>query len=99
VKASADGARVAVTWLDRRNDPANLKYQPFVALTANGSNFNLGRPLSAAQSNPLNDGFNGSFMGDYRTHVWRNQSVYAVWMDSTTGTNNMQDEFGGARVK
>ena len=41
----------------------------------------------------------GTFMGDYRTHVWKGQSIYAVWMDSTTGTNNMQDEFGGVVFK
>lgn len=99
VNTTSNGARTAVTWLDRRNDPADLTYQPFLALTANGVNFNTARPLSAAQSNPNNDGFGGTFMGDYRTHVWKGQSVYAVWMDTTTGTNNAQDEFGGAQVK
>ena len=91
--------RVIVSWLDRRNDPANVKYQPRFAISTNGgTSFGASHLLSGAQSNPLNDGFGGGFMGDYRTSVSTGTNFYAVWMDTTTGTNNVQDEFGGAKL-
>jgi hypothetical protein len=99
VNLAPQGKRIGVTWLDRRNDPSDKLYQPFFAYSANGTTFSAGHALSANQSNPSNDGFGGTFMGDYRTHVWKGQSIYADWMDSTTGTNNMQDEVGGAILK
>ena len=89
--------RIVASWLDRRNDPANLKYQPMFAMSGNGgAAFGAAHLLSSAQSNPLNDGFGGGFMGDYRTSVTTGTSLYAVWEDTTTGVNNVQDEFGGA---
>jgi len=100
VSASKGGGRVFVSWLDRRNDPSNLKYQPMAATSSNqGTNFGAAKALSSAMSNPLNDGFGGSFMGDYRTSVNAGTSFYAVWQDTTTGTNNVQDEFGGVKLK
>jgi hypothetical protein len=96
--------RVSVTWLDRRNDPQNVQYQPFAAL-GTPTGFGPSSPLTSSLSNPNNDGFGGFFMGDYRTHVWagggpgQNAFIDAVWMDTTTGTNNCQDEFGGVRVQ
>jgi hypothetical protein len=94
----AQGRPVA-SWLDRRNDPSNLKYQPMFALSTNGGvSFGPARLLSNKQSNPLNDGFGGGFMGDYRTSVTTGTSFYAVWEDTTTGTNNVQDVFGGAKL-
>jgi hypothetical protein len=94
--AAFGNGKLAITWLDRRNDPSNLKYQPFLSVTSNGV-FPTGHALSNNQSNPLNDGFGGGFMGDYRTHVWNGTQVDAVWMDTTTGTNNCQDVAGGVQ--
>jgi hypothetical protein len=91
------GGRAAVTWLDRRNDTADKLYQPFYALST-PTGYSPATALSAAKSNPAKDGFGGSFIGDYRTHVWSGGTVYAVWMDTTTGTNNSQDEFGGVKL-
>jgi hypothetical protein len=92
--------KVIVSWLDRRKDPANVKYQPRFALSGNGgASFGASHLLSSAQSNPLNDGFGGGFMGDYRTSVSTGNSFYAVWEDTTTGTNNVQDEFGGVKLR
>jgi hypothetical protein len=91
--------RIIASWLDRRNDPSNVKYQPMFAMSSNGgTSFGAAHLLSSKQSNPLNDGFGGAFMGDYRTSVTSGTSFYAVWMDTTTGTNNVQDEFGGAKL-
>ena len=93
------GGKVGVTWLDRRNDTADKLYQPFFAISgAGGASFGGAKALSSAKSNPAKDGFGGSFMGDYRTHVWSGTVINAVWMDTTTGTNNCQDEFGGTKL-
>ena len=93
----AKSGQVAVTWLDRRNDASNLKYQPFYTVSINGSTYGANHPLSTTMSNPNNDGFGGTFMGDYRTHVWNGSAIDAVWMD--TRTNVSQDEAGGALIK
>lgn len=80
---------IGVTWLDRRNDSANLSYQPFFAFSRNsGGNYGAGHALSAAKSNPLNDGFGGSFMGDYTGNAWSGTKVlYQSYMDTTTHTS------------
>ena len=79
---------IGVTWLDRRNDPSNLSYQPFFSQSKNnGSNFINGHALSTTKSNPLNDGFGGSFMGDYTGNAWNGTTtMYQSYMDTTTGT-------------
>jgi hypothetical protein len=43
VKVSDDGS-VAVSWLDRRNDPDNVKYQPMAAVSTDGG-ASFGAPL------------------------------------------------------
>jgi hypothetical protein len=89
---------LGVTWLDRRKDPKNVQYQPYSAFsTTNGVSFSGSTALSTTLSNPLHDGFGGTFMGDSRTHVWVGHSIDAVWMDTRTGVS--QDEAGGLRQK
>ncbi len=80
--------RVAVTWLDRRHDTANVSYQPFFAFSGNsGVSYSQGYALSKKPSNPNNDGFGGTFMGDYTGNAWAGLSVYQSYMDTTTGTS------------
>lgn len=87
---------VGVTWLDRRNDPSNVKYQAFAAFSNNGAtSFSRNIPLATVLSNPNNDGFGGTFMGDYTGNYWSTPlNLVASWMDSRNGVN-MQDEVGG----
>lgn len=94
VNVAANGG-VGVTWLDRRKDPSNLSYQPYAAISSNGGSSFKSGPLSTTMSNPLNDGFGGGFMGDYRCHVFNGRTMLAVWMDMRTNTS--QDEVGGAQ--
>jgi hypothetical protein len=79
---------IGVTWLDRRNDPSNLSYQPFFSQSKNnGGNYTMGRALSSMLSNPNNDGFGGTFMGDYTGNAWNGTTtVYQSYMDTTTRT-------------
>ena len=100
VNLSANGGKIGVTWLDRRGDPSNVKYQPFFSTSSNGgSSFSKSHALSSALSNPLQDGFGGGFMGDYRTHVFNGKAINAVWMDTTFTNTNCQDAFGGVALK
>ena len=86
---------VGVTWLDRRNDAANVSYEAFSALSSNGGvSFGVNHQIATVASNPNNDGFGGSFMGDYTGNYWSGLTLYASWMDSRGGAV-MQDEVGG----
>jgi|GEM_PF-5114162 len=95
LSVSTDGM-VGVTWLDRRNDPTNLSYDAFAAISSDGGATFPNLQIASAASNPDNDGFKGTFMGDYTGNVWNSTgtTLYASWMDSRNGTN-MQDEVGG----
>lgn len=91
-----DGA-VGATWLDRRRDPSNLSYDAFGATSTNGGrSFSANERLSTVSSNPDNDGFGGSFMGDYTGNFWAHRTLYMSWTD--TRTNTGQDEIGGLRL-
>ena len=86
---------VGVSWLDRRNDPANLSYQAFAAFSSTGgASFAQSHLISTAMSNPNNDGFGGTFMGDYTGNAWASKTLFVSWMDSRSGSN-MQEEVGG----
>ncbi len=87
--------QVGVTWLDRRNDPSNISYEEFGAVAGGVTGLvNHNAQLAAKPSNPNNDGFGGSFMGDYSGNAWAGKKLYASWMDTSNGTNS-QDEVGG----
>jgi hypothetical protein len=94
---SLDGSgRLVATWLDRRNDPMNLLYQPFLAYsTDQGKTFRGDLPLSSVMSNPMNGFSFFDAFGAYRNHVSVGNTTYAVWMDTRTG--GFQIEVGGAR--
>jgi hypothetical protein len=86
---------VGVSWLDRRNDAANVSYQAFAALSlTGGATFTPSHLISTATSNPANDGFGGTFMGSYTGNAWTGNTLFISWMDSRSGMN-MQNEVGG----
>jgi hypothetical protein len=92
----SSGGLVGVTWLDRRDNPANLSYEAFAAISNDGGATFPNLLIASAVSSPKNDGFKGGFMGDYTGNVWNSTGtiLYASWMDSRNGVN-MQDEVGG----
>ena len=53
------------------------------------------RPLTSTLYDPTQDGFGGSFIGDYYVSIWDGRSVYAVWPATTSGVS--QDTIGGAQ--
>jgi Neuraminidase (sialidase) len=98
LSVSATGV-VGLSWLDRRNDPANLSYQAFAAVsTDGGKTFGTNWELTSALSNPNNDGSGGTYMGDYTGNTWVGNTLYAAWMDTSNGITS-QDVVGGLRLK
>jgi hypothetical protein len=86
---------VGVTWLDRRNDPANINYQAFASFSTNGGvTFQTNKNLATVASNPLDDGFNGYFMGDYTGNAWYGTKLYMAACDTRNGAS-CQDELYG----
>jgi hypothetical protein len=92
---------VGVSWLDRRNDPANVSYQAFAAISSDGGqSFQPNVLLTKNFSNPNNNGYpNNRWMGDYSGSTWDGPDYFiAAWMDSSNGVD-MQEEVGGIRLK
>jgi hypothetical protein len=89
---------VGVSWLDRRNDPANHNYQAFAAFsTDGGKTFGKNWQLTKAFSDPdINGGTD--WMGDYTGNTWAGGNFIAAWMDSSNGVD-MQEVVGGVRLK
>jgi hypothetical protein len=86
--------QVGVSWLDRRNDPANVSYQAFCAIsTDGGSTFVPNIQLTTAFSNPGDSGF-----GFYTGSTWSGSTYYAAWMDSS-GRPSFQAAVGGMRIQ
>jgi len=92
----ANNGIVGVTFLDRRNDPANVNYDAFVAYSKDGGTSYKDLQLSTASSNPFNDGFSGTFLGDSSGNAWGSgaKHLFASWPDTRSGGSS-QDEVGG----
>ena len=90
--------KIGVSWLDRRNDPADLNYQAFAAISDDGGkSFKKNWQLTQAFSDPdTNGAYN--WMGDYTGNTWAGADFIAAWMDSSNGVD-MQEEVGGLRLK
>jgi hypothetical protein len=89
VSVSSTGA-VAVTWFDRRDDPANVMYRTYLAISRNGillSNIALAT-VSSAPSSSL--GFNDS----PAANAWSGSTLFAVWPD-TRHNGVLQQSIGG----
>ena len=99
ISVSSTG-KVGVSWLDRRNDPNDIDYQAFAAISEDGGqSFGANWQLTTAFSNPKNNGTGDNWMGDYTGSTWKSDNVFvAAWMDSSNGTD-MQEEVGGVRLK
>ena len=90
---------VGVSWLDRRNDPNNIDYQAYAAISRDGGqSFEPNVQLTTAFSDPNVNGGN-RWMGDYTGNTWDGPNYFiAAWMDSSNGVD-MQDVVGGIRLK
>jgi Neuraminidase (sialidase) len=86
---------VGVSWFDRRNDPANVSYQAYAAISSDGGeSFQPDVQLTTAFSNPNN----GHILGDYAGNTWDGPNYFiAAWMDTSNGVSS-QDYVGGIRL-
>ncbi len=89
---------VGVSWLDRRNDPANISYQAYAAISFDGGvTFQPNAQLTSAFSNPDNNGSDHS-LGHYAGNTWDGPNYFiAAWMDTSNGVSS-QDYIGGIRL-
>lgn len=88
LNVSASGV-LGVTWLDRRDDPANLKYRAYAALSVNGGkSFTKSLPIAAGLTDP------GSGFPDTTLNLWDGMAFYALFPD-TALTGTFQDVLGG----
>jgi hypothetical protein len=90
--------KVGVSWLDRRNDPNDVDYQAFAAISTDGGRTFPNMQLTQAFSNPDNNGTGNNWMGDYTGNTWAGNDFTAAWMDSSNGID-MQEVVGGIRLK
>jgi hypothetical protein len=90
---------VGVSWFDRRNDPANIDYQAYAAISSDGGeSFRTNMQLTTAFSNPDNNGYD-NFLGQYAGNTWDGPNYFiAAWMDTSNGISS-QDYIGGIRLK
>jgi hypothetical protein len=97
ISVSSTG-KVGVSWLDRRNDPNNIDYQAFAAIsTDGGQSFQPNWQLTTAFSNPKTNGTQNNWMGDYTGNTWAGDTFIAAWMDSSNRVD-MQEVVGGIRL-
>jgi hypothetical protein len=89
--------KVGVSWLDRRNDPKNIDYQAFAAISTDGGRTFPNTQLTKAFSNPDTNGTQNNWMGDYTGNTWAGPDFIAAWMDSSNGID-MQEIIGGIRL-
>jgi len=88
---------VGVMWLDRRNDPANVNYQAYAAISTDGGlTFQPNVQLTENFSNPNVFGIGNA---SYNGAAWDGPNYFlAAWMDTSNGVNT-QDVVGGIRLK
>ena len=90
---------LGVGWLDRRNDPLNVSYQPFAAVsTDGGASFGTNYQLAKNLSDPYLDGQGGADMGTNIGAAWSGTNFLVTWPD-TRSLQYMQDYVGGLRIK
>jgi hypothetical protein len=87
---------LGITWWDRRDDPANVKYAPWVSLYKPGPpRFSPKQfAMSSQLSDPFKDGFGGSFFGDYSSNAWTSVALQFQYC-STLFTSNCQNTWTG----
>lgn len=91
---------VGVSWMDRRNDPNNMLYQPFAAISSDGGrSFGTNTVLNEGYSDPTRGGEGDDWIGYYTGNTWAGPNYFvAAWMDNSQ-TPNMEDVVGGIRLK
>jgi hypothetical protein len=95
--AVSPAGMVGVSWLDRRNDPADVNFQAFAGISGDGGlSFEPNVQLTSEFSNP-NEGI-GPF-SEFDGCTWNGSKYFlAAWMQLNTGRDT-QINVGGIRLK
>jgi len=90
LSVEANGA-VSVSYLDNRNDAANVNYDVYTSRAADGLNFSATDVrVTNVASNPNNDPYHqGSMIGDYFASVAANGVVYVFWTDTRNSNEDI----------
>jgi hypothetical protein len=81
---------IGVTYLSRSGD----SYRNLVAISTDmGTTWSRSRSISDRTSRFADDGFGGTFMGDYNGNIWIGDVLHASWVDTRIGV--AQDYTGG----
>jgi hypothetical protein len=91
ISVSASGV-LGVTWLDRRDDPANLKYRAYAAVSTNGGK-SFGNNVAIAGG--LTDPSTG--FPDTTLDLWNGTALFGVFPDAAL-TGALQDVLGGVEL-
>jgi hypothetical protein len=70
-----------------------VKYVSAALVSTNGGVSFTGKKTASAVSKTTNDGFGGTFMGDYSGGIWTGNVFHTCWTDTRTGV--AADETGG----
>src|ERR1039458_624891 len=93
VPGVATFGKVGISWLDRRNDPNDIDYQAFAAIsTDGGQSFGANWQLTTAFSNPKNNGTGNNWMGDYTGNTWTGDTFIAAWVDTSNRVDTQEEE-------
>jgi hypothetical protein len=88
---SASGGHIGITFMHSSAAP---NYFEVGAVSGNdGVTFPGKAKLSTVASNFNNDGFGGTFIGDYTGNFWVGNALHASWPDTRSG--HSEDETGG----
>jgi hypothetical protein len=88
---AVDGSgRVHVTFLDRRDDPENLRAHLYHAVSLDGGeSFRVEERVTSVPSDPRTD-FNGRLLGDYNGIGAVGERVLAAWCDTARGNQDIR---------
>jgi len=88
---AVDGSgRVHVAFMDRRDDPENLRMHLYHAVSLDGgASFRVEERVTTTPSDPRTD-FNGRLIGDYIGMGAVGERVLAAWCDTTGGNQDVR---------
>lgn len=91
---SANGSNIGITLMHSKAAPNYIEVTAIS--TDDGLTFSMKAKLVTTKSSFSNDGFGGTFIGDYTGNFWVGTTLHASWPDTRTG--HSEDETGGATI-
>ncbi|MBI1929148.1 T9SS type A sorting domain-containing protein [Candidatus Poribacteria bacterium] len=77
--------KIVIVFYDRRDDATNVKFHLYSVVSTDGGTTWENTRISDVASDPANDGFGGTFIGDYNGVVALNNQFHPLWTDTRSG--------------